>query len=180
MFTIRSARPEDTEVIFSLIQELAAFENLEEQVTGSPAQLQEHLFGHRPYGDVFLAQQQDRIVGYALFFTTYSSFRSQPGLYLEDLFVQPDARRQGIGTALIARVAQEVKQRGYGRLEWSVLDWNHRAIAFYQQLGATVLPDWRICRISDRPPRETGPTRLKILEVIHPPVKIDVNCLVPL
>ncbi|MCC5899163.1 MAG: GNAT family N-acetyltransferase [Phormidium sp. BM_Day4_Bin.17] len=152
MFSIRLATPEDTDTIFSLIQELAAFEKLEEQVTGTPEQLQEHLFGdHHPYAQVFLAQQHERIVGYALFFTTYSSFRSQPGLYLEDLFVQPDSRRQGIGTALLAKVAQEVKKRGYGRLEWSVLDWNQPAIAFYEQLGATVLPDWRICRVSDRP-----------------------------
>ncbi|WP_159784828.1 GNAT family N-acetyltransferase [Sodalinema gerasimenkoae] len=150
--SIRPATPEDTEAIFSLIQELAAFEKLEQQVTGTPDQLREHLFGDNPpYAEVFLAQQQERIVGYALFFTTYSSFRSQPGLYLEDLFVQPDSRRQGIGTALMARVAQEVEKRGYGRLEWSVLDWNHRAIAFYEKLGATVLPDWRICRVSDGP-----------------------------
>ncbi|MFO8039428.1 MAG: GNAT family N-acetyltransferase [Sodalinema sp.] len=151
MFTIRLAAPEDTEAIFSLIQALAAFEKLEQQVTGSPAQLHEHLFGNPPYAEVFVAEQQQTIVGYALFFSTYSSFRTQPGLYLEDVFVHRDYRRQGIGTALIAQVAQQVEQRGYGRLEWSVLDWNHRAISFYQQLGATVLPDWRICRVSDRP-----------------------------
>ncbi|MFP4222040.1 MAG: N-acetyltransferase family protein [Phormidium sp.] len=151
MFSIRLATPEDTEAIFSLIQGLAAFENLEEQVTGTPEQLHEHLFGNRPYAEVFLAQQQERVVAYALFFTTYSSFRSQPGLYLEDVFVHPDYRRQGIGTALIAQVAREVEQRGYGRLEWSVLDWNHPAISLYERLGATVLPDWRICRVSDRP-----------------------------
>jgi GNAT superfamily N-acetyltransferase len=150
MVTIRWATPEDTEAIFSLIQELAAFEKLEQQVTGSPAQLHEHLFGNPPHAEVFVAQHQDPIVGYALFFTTYSSFRTQPGLYLEDVFVHPDYRRQGIGTALIAQVAREVEQRGYGRLEWSVLDWNHRAISMYRQLGATVLPDWRICRVSDR------------------------------
>jgi len=151
MFSIRLATPEDTEAIFSLIQGLAAFENLEEQVTGTPEQLHEHLFGNRPYAEVFLAQQQERVVAYALFFTTYSSFRSQPGLYLEDVFVHPDYRRQGIGTALIAQVAREVEQRGYGRLEWSVLDWNHPAISLYERLCATVLPDWRICRVSDRP-----------------------------
>lgn len=151
MLTIRAARTEDTEAIFHLIQKLAAFEKLEQQVTGTPTQLLEHLFGPRPYAEVFVAEQQGIIVGYALFFTTYSSFRSQPGLYLEDVFVHPDYRRQGIGTALIGRVAQEVQQRGYGRLEWSVLDWNQPAIAFYEQLGAAVLPDWRICRISDRP-----------------------------
>jgi GNAT superfamily N-acetyltransferase len=151
MFSIRLAIPEDTEAIFSLIQGLAAFEELEDQVTGTSEQLHEHLFGNLPHAEVFVAQHQDTIVGYTLFFTTYSSFRSQPGLYLEDVFVHPDYRRQGIGTALIAQVAREVEQRGYGRLEWSVLDWNHPAISLYEQLGATVLPDWRICRVSDRP-----------------------------
>ncbi|NMG59252.1 GNAT family N-acetyltransferase [Geitlerinema sp. P-1104] len=151
MFNIRLAIPEDSEGIFSLIQELAAFEKLEQQVTGSSTQLREHLFSNRPYAEVFVAEQEQTLIGYALFFTTYSSFRSQPGLYLEDVFVRPDYRRQGVGTALIAQVAQQVEQRGYGRLEWSVLDWNHRAISFYEQLGATVLPDWRICRVSDRP-----------------------------
>jgi GNAT superfamily N-acetyltransferase len=95
-----------------------------------------------------VAEWEGAIVGFALFFANYSTFLTQPGIYLEDLFVLPQYRRQGIGRALLSSVAEIAKARGAGRLEWSVLDWNQSAIAFYEKMGADVLPDWRICRVS--------------------------------
>jgi len=148
MLEIRSAQPADLPAIFDLIQALAAYEQLTDQVTGDVETLEGHLFGDRPYAEAILAETDDRIVGFALFFHNYSTFLTQPGLYLEDLFVLPEYRRQGIGKRLLTYLAQIALSRGCGRLEWSVLDWNQSAIAFYKQLGATVLPDWRICRIT--------------------------------
>ncbi|MGB7414537.1 MAG: GNAT family N-acetyltransferase [Thermosynechococcaceae cyanobacterium] len=145
---IRPAKPEDVSDIFDLIQELAHFEKLEDSVTGSPAQLAEHLFGKPTYAEALVASVEADIVGFALFFTNYSTFLTQPGLYLEDLFVRSAYRRQGIGTALLQNVAKIAVERHCGRMEWSVLDWNAGAIATYETLGATVLPDWRICRVT--------------------------------
>ncbi len=146
-FAIRPARSGDEHVLFELIGELARYERLEHQVTGSPAELAEHLFGARPVVEALLAENSEgTALGFALFFTTYSTFLTKPGLYLEDLFVRDAFRRQGIGAALLREVAKLGRARGAGRLEWAVLDWNESAIAFYEKLGATVLPDWRICR----------------------------------
>ncbi|GAB4535171.1 MAG: GNAT family N-acetyltransferase [Pleurocapsa sp.] len=147
---IRSCTPDDVGEIFALIQALAEYEKLSHQVTGSVRELREHLFGDRPYAEAIVAQWQDKIVGFALFFPNYSTFLTKPGIYLEDLFVLPDYRRQGIGKAMLTFVAQLAVERGVGRFEWSVLDWNSSAIAFYQNMGATVLPDWRICRVTDK------------------------------
>lgn len=147
-FTLRPATPFDVEPIFDLILALAAYEKLSHQVTGTVDQLRSHLFGERPYADAIVAEVDQTVVGFALFFYNYSTFLTKPGIYLEDLFVLPDYRRLGIGTALLTQLAQKAISEGYGRLEWSVLDWNTPAIAFYQRMGADVLPDWRICRVT--------------------------------
>jgi len=145
---IRAAQPDDTADIFALIQALAEYEKLSHQVTGDIALLRQHLFGDRPCVEAIVAEVAGKLVGFALFFTNYSTFLTKPGIYLEDLFVLPQYRGQGIGKALLSRLARLVMERDYGRLEWSVLDWNAHAIGFYERMGATVLPDWRICRVT--------------------------------
>lgn len=145
---IRATQAEDTPTIFNLILALAAYEKLTHAVSGDARQLERHLFGPRPYAEALLAEEAGRAIGLALFYPTYSTFATRPGLYLEDLFVVPERRGRGIGRALIARVARLAHERGFGRLEWSVLDWNAPAIGFYQRMGAQVLPDWRICRLT--------------------------------
>lgn len=147
-FTIRSATPADVAAIFALILALAQYEKLSHQVTGTAEQLRSHLFGQHPYAEAMVAEVEQKVVGFALFFYNYSTFLTKPGIYLEDLFVLPDCRRLGIGTALLQQLAQVAIANGYGRLEWSVLEWNTPAIAFYQRMGADVLPDWRICRVT--------------------------------
>ncbi len=148
-YTLRSATLDDVATIFRLIQALAEYEQLSHQVIGSRDQLQAHLFGPRPYAEVVLAEVGGSSVGFALFFYNYSTFLTAPGLYLEDLFVQPEYRGHGIGKALLQHLAQLALARGCGRLEWSVLDWNELALGFYRRCGAQVLPDWRICRVTD-------------------------------
>ncbi|WP_204104964.1 MULTISPECIES: GNAT family N-acetyltransferase [Spirulina sp. CCY15215] len=145
---IRSAKPEDVPTIFSLIKALAEYERLSHEVTGGTAELHKHLFGDRPYIEAILAEWEGEIVGFALFFCNYSTFLTQPGLYLEDLFVLPDYRRRGIGKKMFQYLAQLAIDRQYGRFEWSVLDWNESAIAFYKSMGAVILDDWRICRLT--------------------------------
>lgn len=145
---LRAAQPEDSEIIFTLIQALADYEKLSHAVTGTVQELREHLFGSRPYAEVILAEVDTQVVGFALFFYNYSTFLTRPGIYLEDLFVLPTYRRQGIGKALLSHLAARAAREGCGRLEWSVLDWNEPAIAFYQRMGAEILPDWRICRVT--------------------------------
>jgi GNAT superfamily N-acetyltransferase len=148
-YHIRQAQEADANAIFALIQELAHYEKLTHQVTGTPETLAEHLFGTPAYAEAIVAEAQGRLIGFALFFKNYSTFLTKPGLYLEDLYVQDAYRGQGIGKALLKAVAQIAQARGYGRLEWSVLDWNETAITFYQKMGAEVLPDWRICRVTE-------------------------------
>ena len=148
-FAIRQAVIADTADIFALITDLAAYEQLTHQVTGTVEQLESHLFGDRLYAEAIVAEVGDRIVGFALFFSNYSTFLTKPGIYLEDLFVLPEYRRRGIGSAILIYLGKLAVQRDAGRLEWSVLDWNESAIAFYQQMGATVLPDWRTCRVTN-------------------------------
>ncbi|MFP4101134.1 N-acetyltransferase family protein, partial [Coleofasciculus sp.] len=145
---IQPATPTDVPVLFELIQALAEYEKLSHLVTGTVDALQDHLFGAKPYVEAILAEYEGQTVGFALFFSNYSTFLTKPGIYIEDLFVRPEFRRQGIGKALLTYMAQLAIERDCGRLEWSVLDWNETAIAFYQRLGATVLPDWRICRVT--------------------------------
>ncbi|MBE9142647.1 GNAT family N-acetyltransferase [Planktothrix mougeotii] len=145
---LRPATLEDIPVLFQLIQALAEYENLSHEVSGSVENLKQHLLGSPSYIEAILAEVEGKAVGFALFFHNYSTFLTQPGIYLEDLFVLPEYRRQGIGKALITHVAELAVSRGCGRLEWSVLDWNQPAIDFYEKIGAKILPDWRICRVT--------------------------------
>jgi GNAT superfamily N-acetyltransferase len=147
-FQIRSAIADDVPSIFSLIQALAEYEQLSHQVTGTVADLQAHLFGSQVVAEAIVAECEEKLVGFALFFPNYSTFLTKPGIYLEDLFVMPEYRRQGIAKTMLAYLGKLAVERGAGRLEWSVLDWNESAIAFYQGMGAKVLPDWRICRVT--------------------------------
>ncbi|XTZ19369.1 MAG: N-acetyltransferase family protein [cyanobacterium endosymbiont of Rhopalodia fuxianensis] len=147
---IRSAQPSDVVDLFSLIQALAEYEKLSYQVTGDVEMLREHLFGKRPYIEAIVAQWGTQCVGFSVFFSNYSTFLTKPGIYVEDLFVLPDYRRQGVGKSLLIYLAQLAVKRGAGRLEWSVLDWNSLAIGFYKKMGADILPDWRICRVTER------------------------------
>jgi GNAT superfamily N-acetyltransferase len=149
-FEIRAATVADVPEIFNLILALAEYAKLSEQVTGNVESLQADLFGDRPCIEVIVAEtvNNHKIVGYALFFTNYSTFLTQRGIYLEDIFVLPECRGLGIGKSLLSSLTQVAKDRGCGRFEWSVLDWNEPAIAFYKRMGAEVLPEWRICRIS--------------------------------
>lgn len=145
---LRPATRTDVPVLFDLIKALAEYEKLSHAVTGNADSLEKHLFGERPYAEAILAECGGQVVGWVLFFYNYSTFLTQPGIYIEDLFVLPEYRGRGIGKSLVAHVALLAVKRGCGRLEWSVLDWNQPAIAFYQGLGADVLPDWRICRVT--------------------------------
>lgn len=145
---LRPACPGDEETIFGLICELAEYEKLTDAVTGSAECLAVHLFGPEACAEAVIAEVDGVAVGFALFFRTFSTFLTAPGLYLEDLYVQPAFRGYGIGKALIIYVAQLVVARGYGRLEWSVLTWNTPAIGFYEYLGAEILEGWRSCRVS--------------------------------
>ncbi len=145
---LRPVEPADVTVLFQLIEALAEYERLSHAVSGDATALKEHLFGSRPCVEAILAEYGEEVVGFALFFPNYSTFLTQPGIYLEDLFVMPSHRRKGIGKAILTYLAKLAVERGCGRLEWSVLDWNEDAIAFYQQMGAMVLPDWRICRVT--------------------------------
>lgn len=144
---VRAATPSDVPVLFDLILALAEYEKLSHAVTGSPASLEEHLFGKPAYAEAILAELEGQAVGFALFFHNYSTFLTKPGIYLEDIFVLPEYRGQGIGKALLSYIAKLAVERGCGRLEWSVLDWNSPAIAFYQRMGASILEEWRICRV---------------------------------
>jgi GNAT superfamily N-acetyltransferase len=146
--TIRFVKPYDCEVLFNLIKGLADYEKLSHAVTGNPEALKQHLFGNPKYIEALLAEQAGQAIGFALFFPNYSTFMTKPGIYLEDLFVLPDYRGQGIGKALISKVAQIAVERDCGRLEWSVLDWNEPAIKFYRHMGAVILDEWRICRVT--------------------------------
>jgi GNAT superfamily N-acetyltransferase len=144
---LRPATPADIPFITACIRELAAFERLSHQVTGRAADLERHLFGEPRYCRATIAEWDGTAAAYALTFFNYSTFRMQPGLYLEDLYVRPEFRRRGIATALLRHLARQARDLGCARFEWSVLDWNANAIATYENLGATVLPDWRICRL---------------------------------
>jgi len=144
---IRSARPDDVPLILQLIHELAEFEHLRDEVTATETQLTEHLFGATPYAEVLLAFVGDQPAGFALYFHNYSTFLAKPGIYLEDLYVRDHFRAQGVGTALLKAVGQLAIARNCGRYEWSVLNWNKRAIDFYEKMGARPLSEWTVYRI---------------------------------
>jgi GNAT superfamily N-acetyltransferase len=148
MLHIRPARPGDAEVIAGLIRDLAAYENLAHEAEATPAQLDAVLFGASPRVFCDLADWDGLTVGLALWFYNFSTFRGRHGIWLEDLYVRPEQRGRGIGKALITALAKRCTAEGLGRLEWSVLDWNVSAIGFYEGLGAEVMPDWRICRLT--------------------------------
>ena len=145
---IRFATRADVPTILAFIRALADYERLAHEVVADEPALAATLFGDRPAAEVLIAELAGAPVGFALFFPSYSTFLARPGLYLEDLFVDPAARGQGVGLALMSALAQVAVARGYGRFEWSVLDWNSNAIRFYERLGASVMPDWRICRVT--------------------------------
>lgn len=135
--------------IVGLIRELAEFEKLSHLCQVSAESLAPHLFGDKPVVECVVGEVQGEVVAFALFFPNFSTFLAKPGLYLEDLYIQPAHRGNGLGKALLEHLAALAVERGCGRFEWCVLDWNERAIRFYEGMGATVMPDWRLCRISD-------------------------------
>jgi GNAT superfamily N-acetyltransferase len=145
---IERATERDVPLILRLIQGLAVYEKLEHEVTATEEGLRETLFGARPAADVIIAYAGDTPAGFALFFPNYSTFLGKPGLYLEDLFVLPEWRGQGLGLALMKRLAGIAVERGCGRFEWSVLDWNTPAIGFYEGLGARLMDGWSIVRVT--------------------------------
>ncbi len=173
-FVLRPAELRDVAAIVQMIRDLAEFEQLGHLVQVTPEKLRPQLFGEKPAAEALVAELGDgggssgssgrnggAVVGFALFFTNFSTFLAQPGLYLEDLYVKPEHRGRHIGKALLTRLAALAVERGCGRFEWSVLDWNQSAIRFYENVGATVLPDWRICRVTgDRLAALAGPGAL--------------------
>jgi GNAT superfamily N-acetyltransferase len=147
-FVLRSATPSDVPIILTLIRGLAEYEKLAHEVVATEALLRESLFGERPAAEVILAFDGDDAAGFALFFHNYSTFLARRGVYLEDLFVFPRFRGRGLGRTLLARLAQITIERGGGRLEWAVLDWNVDAIRFYQSVGAQAMTDWTVNRVT--------------------------------
>jgi GNAT superfamily N-acetyltransferase len=145
---ITPATPDDVPAIHAMVLELAEFEHLTHLCTSSVEALADALFGPAPVAEVLLGHCDGVLAGFALFYPNYSTFLGKRGLWLEDLYIRPASRGRGLGRALLARIASIAHARGCGRFEWSVLDWNARAIAFYEALGATVMPDWRIARIT--------------------------------
>lgn len=150
---IRAARAEDVEIIAALIHELAVYEKLEHEARATPETLREQLFGPRAFAEVLLAEVAGEVVGFALFFHNFSTFRGQPGLYLEDLFVRPEHRGRGIGKALLIKLASIAVERNCGRMEWAVLDWNEPSIGFYRSLNAKPMDEWTVYRLQDEPLR---------------------------
>ena len=147
-FAIRPAQPADVPAVLGFVHKLAEYERLSHEVQMDEGALHRLLFGARPYAEVVLAEVDGRAIGFALFFHTVSTFAGKPGIYLEDLFVDPQARGKGYGKALMAHLAHLAVERGCARFEWAVLDWNEPSIAFYQQLGAKPLDTWHVYRLS--------------------------------
>jgi GNAT superfamily N-acetyltransferase len=145
---LRSATVDDVGTIFDFIKELAEYEKLSHQVVGDEEQLGKTLFGDRPAAEVIIAEFGGTPAGFALFFHNYSTFLARPGLYLEDLYVSPKLRGHGIGKKLLCRLAEIAAERGCGRFEWSVLDWNEPAIRFYENLGAETIEGWSVFRVT--------------------------------
>lgn len=145
---IRPARREDAALIFALVRELAEYEKLLDQVDATEQSIARVLFAESPRVFCDIAEWDGEPCGFALWFLNFSSFRGRHGVYLEDLFVRPSHRGRGLGKALLARLARRCVAEGWSRFEWAVLDWNAPSIAFYKSLGATMLEEWRICRVS--------------------------------
>ena len=147
-FEIRSAKVADVPIILQLIRDLATYERAPNEVTATEDQLVDVLFRERPTAEVVLAFEDKTPVGFAVFFHNFSTWLGRPGLYLEDLFVKPEVRGKGYGRALLVHLAKIARDRGCGRMEWAVLDWNEPAIEFYRKLGARSLDEWRIFRLT--------------------------------
>ena len=150
-FAIRPATPADVTHIQSMIVELAVFEKLEHLVVATEEKLHEGLFGPHPACEAIVGEVDGEVVTFALFFHNFSTFLTKRGLYLEDLYVRQSQRGKGIGSRMLKHLARLAVERGCGRFEWSVLDWNTPAINFYKSMGAEILPDWRICRVTGAP-----------------------------
>jgi GNAT superfamily N-acetyltransferase len=146
--TIRPAEAHELPLVLEFIRELAVYERLEGEVQATTADLAVALFGPRPFAEVVFACLEGQPVGFALFFQNFSTFLGKPGIYLEDLFVRPQARGQGIGRRLLAWLARTTLERGYARLDWAVLDWNLPSIGFYRSLGAVAQDEWTTMRVS--------------------------------
>ena len=147
-FEIRPARVEDVPVILGLIRDLATYERAPNEVTATEEQLVDVLFGHRPAAEVLLAFEGGSPVGFAVFFHNFSTWLGRSGLYLEDLFIKPAKRGKGYGCALLVYLAKIARERGCGRMEWAVLDWNEPAIRFYRALGAKPMDEWTVFRLT--------------------------------
>jgi len=145
---IRPATEADVPSLLALIRELAEYEKLSDEVVATEERLRTTLFGPRPFAEALVACLGGAVVGYAVFFHNYSTFLAQPGLYLEDIFVRPSCRGLGLGKRLLLAVARLAVERGCGRYEWTVLDWNTPSIRFYESLGAEMKPEWRIMRVT--------------------------------
>ena len=149
--TLRPATIDDVPQILAFIRALAEYERLLHEVVATEEGLRQALFGPRPYAEVVLAEDDERPIGFALFFHTFSTFVGRPGIYLEDLFVVPEARGRGVGRALLTHLSRLAVERGCGRVEWAVLDWNAPAIRFYESLGAVPNSEWTVYRLADEP-----------------------------
>jgi len=147
-FTIRPATIVDVPIILQLIRDLATYERAPSEVAATEEQLVDVLFGERPVAEVLLAFEDEMPIGFAVFFHNFSTWLGRPGLYLEDLFVKPEARGKGYGRALLTHLAKIARDRGCGRMEWAVLDWNQPAIQFYKKIGAVPMKEWRIFRMT--------------------------------
>ena len=147
-FSIRPAQPSDVAHIHGMIVELAVFEKLEHMVVATEAMLHEGLFGAHPACEAIIGEENGEVVTFALFFHNFSTFLTKKGLYLEDLYVKQAHRGKGFGKQMLVKLAQLAVERNCGRFEWSVLDWNEPAINFYKAMGADILPDWRVCRVT--------------------------------
>jgi GNAT superfamily N-acetyltransferase len=156
---ITPATEEDVPVILEMIRGLAEYEKLSHVVVATEEQLRLTLFGERPGAEVLLAHREGEPIGFALFFPNYSTFLAQPGIYLEDLFVKPHARGKGAGLALFVELARIAVERGCGRVEWAVLDWNEPSIRFYKKLGAVALDEWSTYRLTSEPLRRLATAR---------------------
>ena len=146
---MRPAEKRDVGVIMGFIKELAEYEGLAHEVVADEVSLERSLFGEHPVAEALIAEFETTPIGFALYFPTFSTFVGRPGLYLEDLYVRPNMRGKGVGTLLLQHVARLARERGCGRLEWSVLNWNQPAIRFYEALGARAMDDWTVYRLTD-------------------------------
>ena len=145
---IRPAQPSDTALVFALVCELADYENLQHEVAAKPEDIAAALFAREPRLFCDIAEWDGQPAGFSVWFLNFSTFRGRHGVYLEDVFVRPEFRGRGIGTALLQRLAQNCVENGYARFEWAVLDWNSPSIGFYESIGAKVMSDWKLCRLS--------------------------------